>query len=249
MRSGDCVIDDGFGDLVRRVIAADGLVLASPNYAFTMSAQMKALFDRLFTWCHIFPLLGKPALSATTTGNEGHGETGRFLEKMLATWGTHSFGTIASIGGFTPGFFPSRSFARKRNRKLARRVARILLSGKPLGSTRMQRKMFKVMKRKMRGVHTFNSLRHGLVEGQPAPNMLRVRVLRLIFRKIGLTDADRDKLGTFLAFELGWWRARGWLWARTFKQLAQMPVPRGFDARRRLLPAPPVAPSNDRATA
>lgn len=240
---------DDLEEIKAAMIDCDFLILASPVYTNQVSAQMKALFDRLFTWCHIFPLLGKPALSATTTGSEGQGETGRFLEKMLATWGTHSFGTIASIGGFTPGFFPSRSYARKRNRKLARRVARILLSGKPLGNTRMQRKMFKVMKRKMRGVHTFNSLRHGLVEGQPAPNMLRVRMLRLIFRKIGLTDADRDKLGTFMAFELGWWRARGWLWARTFKQLAQMPVPRGFDARRRLLPAPRETPADDRATA
>ncbi len=229
------------------MIDCDFLILASPVYTNQVSAQMKALFDRLFTWCHIFPLLEKPALSATTTGNEGHGEVARFLEKMLATWGTHSFGTLASIGGFTPGFFPWRQNARERHRKLARRVARSLLSGKPLGTTRMQRKMFKVMKRKMRGVHTFNSLRHGQVEGQPAPNTLRVRIFRLLFRKIGLTDADRDKLGTFMAFELGWWRARGWLWARTFKQLMAMPMPEGFDARGRLLPPPKTSPQKESA--
>ena len=240
---------DDLEEIKAAMIDCDFLIIASPVYTNQISAQTKALFDRLFTWCHIFPLLGKPALSATTTGNEGHGEVGRYLEKMLATWGAHSFGTLASIGGFTPGFFPWRRNARQRHRKLARRVTRTLLSGQPLGTTRMQRKMFKVMKRKMTGVHNFNSLRYGLVEGQPVPNTLRVRILRLIFRKIGLTDADRDKLGTFMAFELGWWRARGWLWARTFKQLAAMPVPEGFDARRRLLAAPAKESNGERASA
>jgi len=46
MRTGECVIDDGYASLAVRVAAADGLVLGTPNYAFTMSAQMKALFDR-----------------------------------------------------------------------------------------------------------------------------------------------------------------------------------------------------------
>jgi multimeric flavodoxin WrbA len=240
---------DDLEEIKAAMIDCDFLILASPVYTNQVSAQIKALFDRLFTWCHVFPLLGKPALSATTTGNEGQGEVGRFLEKMLATWGTHSFGTIESMGGFTPGFFPWRRHARKRNRKLARRVARTLLSGKSLGTTGMQRKMFRVMKRKMRGVHGFNSLRDGVVEGQPVPSTLRVRLLRLIFRKIGLTDADRDKLGTFLTFELGWWRARGWLWARTFKQLAAMPVPEDFDTRARLLEAPVSAAEDDGAVA
>ena len=46
MRSGECVIDDDFEQLVARISRADGIVIGSPNYAFTMSAQMKAVFDR-----------------------------------------------------------------------------------------------------------------------------------------------------------------------------------------------------------
>ena len=46
MRSGECVTDDDFGQLVERIGSADGIVIGSPNYAFTMSAQMKAVFDR-----------------------------------------------------------------------------------------------------------------------------------------------------------------------------------------------------------
>lgn len=240
---------DDLEEIKAAMIDCDFLILASPVYTNNISAQMKALFDRLFTWCHIFPMLGKPALSATTTGSEGHDEAGRFLEKMLGTWGAHSFGTLSSLGGFTPGFFPTRQHARSQHRKLAQRVAATLLSGKPLGVTRWQRKMYKVMRRKMGGVHTFNSLYHGMVEGQPRPNMLRVRIMRLLFGKFGITDDDRARLGTFMAFELGWWRARGWLWARTFKQLAAMRLPEGFDTRRRLLAAPAKDAADERATA
>ncbi len=46
MRSGECVLNDDFPALAERLPAADGVVLGSPNYAFDMSAQMKALFDR-----------------------------------------------------------------------------------------------------------------------------------------------------------------------------------------------------------
>ena len=46
MRSGQCAIGDDFVSLSSRIVAADGLVIGSPNYAFTMSAQMKAVFDR-----------------------------------------------------------------------------------------------------------------------------------------------------------------------------------------------------------
>ena len=229
---------DDLEEIKAAMIDCDFLILASPVYTNQVSAQIKALFDRLFTWCHVFPLLGKPALSATTTGNEGQDEVGRFLEKMLGTWGARSFGTIESMGGFTPGFFPWRGVARERNRKLARRVARVLLSGRHLRPTRWQRRMFKVMRRKMHGVHNINTVRRGPVDGQPEPPRLRIRMLRLIFRKMGITDEHRDKLAGFMAFELGWWRARGWLWARSFRQLAAMPIPDGFDARARLLKAP-----------
>jgi hypothetical protein len=226
---------DDLEEIKAAMIDCDMLILACPVYTNQVTAQMKALFDRLFTWCHIFPLLGKPSLSACTTGNEGHDEVGRFLEKMLATWGTSSFGTIDSIGGFTPGFFPWRGKARDRHRKLARKVARKLASGEPMPITRMQRKMYRVMKRKMSGTHAINCFRNGAVEGQPKAHWLRALLMPVILKKIGLTDAQLDKWAGFLGFELAWWRGRGWLWTRSFRQLAALPAPDGFDARARLL--------------
>jgi len=117
---------DSLEEIKAAMIDCDMLILASPVYTNQVSAQMKAFVDRLFTWCHIFPLLGKYSLAACTTGGEGERHVTSFLEKMLATYGTRYLGAIASRGGLTPGFFPARGMAREKNRKLAKRAARII---------------------------------------------------------------------------------------------------------------------------
>ena len=226
---------DDLEDIKSAMLACDLLILACPVYENQVPAQMKALFDRLFVWCHIFPLLGKYSLSACTTGNDGFKETGQYLEKMLATYGTSSFGTIHSIGGFTPGFFPWRKMARAKHAKLARRVARAMLAGKSLPVSAIQRRMFKVMKNKMTKVHAINTFRFGPVEGQPKPSWLKRRLMPYFIKRLELTDAELDKWAGFLAFELRWWRERGWLDARSFADLSRRPMPDGFDPRQWLL--------------
>ncbi len=226
---------DDLEEIKAAMLDCDMLVMACPVYTNQVTAQMKALFDRLFTWCHIFPLLGKYSLSACTTGNDGQKEVGNFLEKMLATYGTYSFGTIDSVFGFTPGFFPGRDRARAKNKKLAKRVAQTILAGKKPRVNAMQRAMFKVMRRKMTGIHAMNCMRNGEVEGQPKAPWLRLKLMKFFIKKLEFTDKQLDKWAGFLEFELGWWRSRGWLDARSFKQLSEKPIPAGFDARERLL--------------
>ena len=227
------------GDDLEAIKAAmldcDLLILASPVYENQVTAQMKALFDRLFVWCHIGPLLGKYSLSACTTGNDGHEEVGSYLEKILATYGTSSFGTIRSVGGFTPGFFPWRKTARAKNARLARRVAETMAAGKPLPVNAAQRRMFKVMKAKMTRVHALNTLRFGQVEGQPRPSWLKRRLMSFFTRRLGLTDAELDKWARMLSFELRWWRERGWLEARSFADLTRHEGPERIDPRPLLL--------------
>jgi multimeric flavodoxin WrbA len=228
---------DDLEEIKAAMLSCDLLILASPVYTNQVSAQMKALFDRLFTWCHVFPLLGKYSLSACTTGNDGQKETGEFLEKMLATYGTSSFGTISSMGGFTPGLFPRRAMARAKNAKMARKVARTMLEGKRLPTSSIQRRMFKTMKRKVSGAHTIDWMLNGPIEGQPAPSRFLVRFLRKRFEKVGLTEEKQDRIAGLISFELSWWRSRGWLDARSFDELRDRPIPGGFDARQRLLAA------------
>jgi multimeric flavodoxin WrbA len=46
--SGQCVHNDDMAEILEKMIAADGIVLATPVYFYTMNAQMKALIDRTF---------------------------------------------------------------------------------------------------------------------------------------------------------------------------------------------------------
>ena len=227
--------EDDLEEIKTAMLACDMLILACPVYTNQVTAQMKAFFDRLFTWCHVFPLLGKYSLSACTTGNDGYREVGQYLEKMLATYGTSSFGTIYSIGGFTPGFFPWKQRARAKYKKLAQGVAQTVLQDRLLPINAMQRRMYKVMKRKMTGAHTVNCMQNGPVEGQPAPNRIRVKLMQYFFKKVNLTENQLSKLTRLAVFELDWWRARGWLHTCSFRQMAARPVPHGFNAEERLL--------------
>ena len=154
---------------------------------------------------------------------------------MLATYGVSSFGSIHSIGAFTPGFFPWRADARARHRKLARRVAETLLEGRQLPVNAMQRRMFKVMKRKFSGAHTIDWLRNGPVEGQPPPGRMLMRFMRRVLEKRKVSEGQLDALSRLTSFELAWWRSRGWLSARSFRRLRDRPVPAGFDKREWLL--------------
>jgi hypothetical protein len=217
------------------MLECDMLILGSPVYTNQVSAQMKAMFDRLFTWCHIYPLLGKYSLSAVTTGNEGHKETSEFIEKMLATYGTRSFGSIMSIGAFTPGFFPWRVKAKQKNQKLARKVARTILSEKKPASRKIQKQIFKVMNNKMNGVHTINCMQHGIPTGQPAPVKLRQKIMSYFFKKLNMSDKEMDKMAGFMTFELGWWRDRHWLGKKSLKAIYETPVPEDFHLKERLM--------------
>ncbi len=45
-KKGSCVIDDDMGQVLQKMIDADVILLASPVYFYSISAQLKALIDR-----------------------------------------------------------------------------------------------------------------------------------------------------------------------------------------------------------
>ncbi len=45
-QTGECHLADDYGAIKDKLLACDGFILASPNYIFSVTAQMKALFDR-----------------------------------------------------------------------------------------------------------------------------------------------------------------------------------------------------------
>jgi len=65
----ECPIKDDVPEIIRKMLAADGLILAGPNYINQVTASMKALFDRSSHFIHCLRLLGKYVVGAVTSGS------------------------------------------------------------------------------------------------------------------------------------------------------------------------------------
>ncbi len=226
---------DDLKEIKEAMINCDMLILASPVYTNQVTAQMKAFFDRLFTWCHIFPLLGKTGFSVCTTGNDGYKETGDFLEKMLATYGVLSFGPIFGTGAFTSGFFPREESELKRLSKKAETIGKTLINNKLPKPGSWNLKMFKVMKRKLSGVHAIHHLCYGPSKELPDPSKFLLRFLESIIKKKGIESEQLEKLSKLMTFELRWWSNRNWLQIKSFGKLLSSPLPDNFNFKERLL--------------
>jgi multimeric flavodoxin WrbA len=68
-------------------IAADGIVFAVPNYMFGVTAQLKALLDRLSFTLHCMRLYGKYATTLVTCGGSPPEDVENYLHKILPQFG------------------------------------------------------------------------------------------------------------------------------------------------------------------
>ncbi len=94
--TGVCNIKDDYESIKEKLIACDGFILASPNYIFSVSAQMKALFDRCNGLIHCMALKGKYAAMVETSGGGEDEEVLKYMERFANTLGANSVGGIGS---------------------------------------------------------------------------------------------------------------------------------------------------------
>ena len=90
--TGRCVYDDDFDELYQKILGCDGLVLGSPNYFQTVTAQMKTLVDRMADAVHCQLLTGKYGCSVATAGSPASGEVTGYLNKILIGFGANVVG-------------------------------------------------------------------------------------------------------------------------------------------------------------
>jgi len=64
----DCPIKDDVAAINKKILDADGIIFASPNYINQVNAPMKALFDRASHFIHCKRLLNKYALAVVSSG-------------------------------------------------------------------------------------------------------------------------------------------------------------------------------------
>jgi multimeric flavodoxin WrbA len=120
---GTCTIDDDFETIKEKLISCDAFILASPNYIFSVTAQMKALFDRCGCLIHLMALEGKYGISVETSGGGEDEEVLKYMEQFIAVLGARVVGSIGSpMAGVR--MFPDEEALFAKARKLAKELCR-----------------------------------------------------------------------------------------------------------------------------
>ena len=91
-RTGTCPIEDDFHRFKEALLAADGIILASPNYLSSVSAQLKAVMDRCCGLLHCQALRGKYSAAVVTSGGGGQEEVQEYILGFLRNMGIWTVG-------------------------------------------------------------------------------------------------------------------------------------------------------------
>lgn len=104
---GVCSQKDGFRGIVQKILDADGLLLASPNYIFSVSAQLKAFMDRCCGILHCQSFSGRYGLSVVTSGGGDEKPISDYMGQFLISTGIVPVGSVwATMGTITGDEFP-----------------------------------------------------------------------------------------------------------------------------------------------
>jgi len=120
-RKGRCPQKDEFESIKDKILEADGLVLASPNYIYSVSAQLKAFMDRCCGVVHCMGFEGKYGASVITSGGGDEEPIAEFMNHFLITVGATPVGSVwATMGSIAGEDFPEAILnqARELGRKL-----------------------------------------------------------------------------------------------------------------------------------
>jgi len=94
---GACHQRDDFAKIEDAMIRADGIIYASPNYNLTVSAQMKALFDRGNLLLHCQKLRGKYAATVVTSGGSDPQDVENYFKSILKLYGFWMVGGVSAV--------------------------------------------------------------------------------------------------------------------------------------------------------
>ena len=106
-RKGKCPQKYEFESIKEKIFASDGIVLASPNYIFSVSAQLKAFLDRCCGVVHCMAFEGKYGASVVTSGGGDEEPIAQFMNHFLMTTGVIPVGSVwATMGTIAGEDFP-----------------------------------------------------------------------------------------------------------------------------------------------
>jgi multimeric flavodoxin WrbA len=132
LEKGRCWIDDDHKGIMERILAADGVIMASPVYFSNVTAQMKTFLDRSLAFGHKPRSTWKPGLAVSVSAGMGETETARYLASLLRVYGAFSIGVLIGIG---PGQFVGKEAAEARAHDLAWDLGRAIKENKRFPAT------------------------------------------------------------------------------------------------------------------
>ncbi len=120
---GECVHDDDFAALYEKMLESDGIVLGSPNYIDSVTAQIKTMLDRMADAIHCQMFIGKYGCAVSTAGGSGADDVVAYLNDVLQTLGANTVGGVGVvIGGDPEAIVPAEGRAYELGRKLVRAI-------------------------------------------------------------------------------------------------------------------------------
>ncbi len=95
-----CSLSDDVHAILQKMLDADGIILASPNYINQVTASMKALFDRSAHFIHCKRLLGKYVAGVVSSGSGQNNEVLDYIRFYGHTCGAQYSGGVSSLQQF-----------------------------------------------------------------------------------------------------------------------------------------------------
>ena len=141
-KKGRCVQKDDFESIKAQILGADGLILASPNYIFNVSAQMKAFMDRCCGVIHCMQFWGKYGASIVTSGGDGEEPVADYMTHFLITSGVVPVGAVtATMASMQSDGFNDE--VREQARTLGRKIVNSWRTGDVPAGVNEQRNAFR----------------------------------------------------------------------------------------------------------
>jgi multimeric flavodoxin WrbA len=90
-----CPLKDDREVIEKKMMAADGVIFATPVYSMHVSYLLKTLIDRMAYIFHRPRFFNKYALTMSVAGNIGLKETNRYLSQVADAWGFEVVGNLS----------------------------------------------------------------------------------------------------------------------------------------------------------
>lgn len=122
---GKCWQNDDYGPIAEKLLAADGIILASPVYVMQVTAQMKTFLDRSLPYGHKPRDSWKPGLVVSVSAGMAESDVADYLSRCLRIFGAFPVGALTAIA-VTPGAFLGKEAVEARAADLARDLAQAM---------------------------------------------------------------------------------------------------------------------------